>query len=177
MSSPADWAQGYARQADADFGTWQSLQTETDVPSCHKLLFLQMACEKLCKAHLIAVGTGPEVLQRSHAYVAKPLTVIVRQQIVFLRRNVASMEYLLQHVRHLAEEIEVLNPAVDRNGQRRDNCEYPWEDHAGVVHSPLDWTFHPSHLLTAPCGRTFLKLVREAIDRLLKDMELRSPRS
>jgi len=67
---------------------------------------------------------------------------------------------VLRHSRHLANEIEVLNPAVDRDGQRPDNCEYPWEDNNGVVRSPLDWTFQPSHLLTAPAGRTFLKIVR-----------------
>jgi hypothetical protein len=167
MSSPADWAKGYARQAEADFATWGILQAEDAVPECHKLLFLQMACEKLCKAHLIARNTAPETLQASHGYIARPLPIVVREQIIFSRRDLAGMRRVLQDARHLPEEIEVLNPAVDRNGQRRDNCEYPWEDHAGNVHSPLDWTFHPSNLLTAPSGRTFLKLVRAAINRLL----------
>ena len=53
MASPAQWAEGYARQADADFTTWTLLQGNTSVPECHRLLFLQMACEKLCKAHAV----------------------------------------------------------------------------------------------------------------------------
>lgn len=126
-----------------------------------------MACEKLCKSHLITAGSSPEDIQSSHAYIARVLPMVVRQQIIRLQQNEKRMADVLRHTRHLAAEIEVLNPAVDRNGQRPDNCEYPWEDHAGSIHSPLDWGFHPSHLLTAPSGRTFLKLVRVAIDSLL----------
>ena len=170
MSGTDDWVRGYARQADVDFKTWGNLQGNPSVPACHKLLFLQMACEKLCKAHLIKFGTPPETLQTSHGYVAKPLPVVIRQHIVITRQNLKGMDDVLRCSRHLANEIEVLNPAVKRNGQRPDNCEYPWEDHGGVIHSPLDWTFHPSHLLTAPSGRTFLKLVSEAISRLLSRM-------
>ena len=145
MSAPADWAKAYARQADADFRTWEVLQAQGEVPKCHGLLFLQMACEKLCKAHLIAGGTLPEELQTSHGYIAKPLPIVIRQQIAFLRRDVKGMGGILQAARHLAGEIEVLNPAVDRNGQRPDNCEYPWENHGGVLHSPLDWFLDVYH--------------------------------
>ena len=89
MSSTGEWAKGYARQAHADFETWDKLQDHESIPQCHKLMFLQMACE------------------------------------------------------------------------------YPWEDERGQLHVPLDWTFTPSHLLTAGAGRTFLKLVHEAIFRFL----------
>jgi len=61
----------------------------------------------------------------------------------------------------------MLAPAVKRGGQRPDNCEYPWEDAGGELHVPLDWSFAPANLLVAPAGRTFLKLVRESIDRFL----------
>jgi hypothetical protein len=165
VSSAKDWERGYARQAQADFTTFQSLQSVRGIPECHRLLFLQMACEKLCKAHLIAGGADPEALQTSHGYIANPLPVVVRQQIIFLRADVTRMTGVLLLTRHLAREIELLNPAVDRAGGRPDNCEYPW-DQGGGLHSPLDWSFSPSHLLTRKAGRTFLKLVRGAIDRL-----------
>jgi hypothetical protein len=55
-----------------------------------------------------------------------------------------------QHSKHLAREIELLSPAVTDDGQRPDNCEYPWEDAGAQLHVPLDWTFAPSGLLTAP---------------------------
>jgi len=170
MATPAEWANGYARQADADFKTWAALQTTSAAAECHRLLFLQMACEKLCKAHLIRGGTPPDgALQSSHGYIAGPLPTVIKSQIVFLRKNVAGMGGVMQLIRHLANEIEVLNPAVDRAGQRPDNCEYPWEDANGVLHSPLTATFAPSSLLVVPAGRTFLKLLQGALARALED--------
>ena len=91
MSTPDDWVKVYARQADADFKTWAALQGNVAVAECHKLLFLQMACEQLCKAHLIKGGTSPEALQTSHGYVANPLPVIIRQQILVMRQNLKGM--------------------------------------------------------------------------------------
>jgi hypothetical protein len=45
--------------------------------------------------------------------------------------------------------------------------EYPWADGSGTLRSPLDWSFSPSRLLVAPAGRTFLKILRRAIDSSL----------
>jgi hypothetical protein len=73
----------------------------------------------------------------------------------------------LHHARHLAQEIEVLAPAVKRGGQRPDTCEYPWEDGNGAVRVPLDWTFAPAQLLMIPAGRSILKLIRFAINQLM----------
>jgi hypothetical protein len=42
MADHAAWAIGYARQAQADFQTFEKLQAMT-VPECHKLQFVQMA--------------------------------------------------------------------------------------------------------------------------------------
>jgi len=113
--------------------TWFVLQTVTDVAECHRLLFLQMACEKACKAHLILGGSSPETLQTSHGYVANPLPIVIKQQILRLSASLKGMRGVMEHVRHVAEEIEILNPAIDRAGKRPDNCEYPWEDSSGAV--------------------------------------------
>jgi hypothetical protein len=166
MAETGASVKAFARQADADLKAWELL-VGTRVAECQRLQFLQMACEKLCKAFLLSGGSSPELLRTSHAYIAKPLPLVIRQQIGRLRQSTASKRRVLRAVHHLAEEIEVLSPSVDRNGRRRDNCEYPWEDHGTVIHSPLDWAFYASRLLTAPAGRTFLKLLRMAIDRLL----------
>ncbi len=48
MATVLEWSIGYARQADADFKTFEAMQA-MEVPACHKLQFLQMACEKLVK--------------------------------------------------------------------------------------------------------------------------------
>jgi hypothetical protein len=102
MSQPVDWALAYAQQAKADFRAWELYEQhpEAVVAECHQLLFLQMACEKLCKAHLIQGGTPTEALR-----------------------------------------------------------------------SPLNWNFHPLRLCNVPAGRTFLKLLRRAIDRIITELE------
>lgn len=166
MSTPDEWARGYARQAAADLDTWDLLQEMECVPDCHRLLFLQMACEKLTKGHLCESGADPRSLQSSHAYIAKNLHLIIRQQALDSGLKLKQAEWVVRHAKHLAYEIELLAPAVRRGGQRPDNCEYPWEDARGSLHVPLDWSFAPAELATAPAGRTFLKLVRAAIARL-----------
>jgi hypothetical protein len=169
MSTPVAWLQSYARQADADWRAWELYEKhpEAVAAECHKLLFLQMACEKLCKAHLLSTKAPAEQLQTSHAYIARVLPLVIRQLILERRQNLHGMNGVMQQVRHLAEEIEELSPAVVRDGRRPDNCEYPWEDAGGVLRSPLDWSFNPSRLLLAPAGRTFLKILRLAINQLL----------
>jgi hypothetical protein len=79
MADHAAWAVGYARQDQADFQTFEKFQAMT-VPECHKLQFLQMACEKLVKAHLCFEKADPSGLQTSHAYITRTLPVVVRQQ-------------------------------------------------------------------------------------------------
>jgi hypothetical protein len=168
MASHAEWARGYARQADADFRTFMTLQQHLpSVPECHKLQFLQMACEKLVKAHLCGDKTDPASLQKRHAFVATGLPVVLRQQATFVGFGGANAKQVLQRAKHLSQEIDVLAPAVKRGGKRPDNCEYPWEDEDGKLHAPLDWAFYPTQLLLLPSGPAFLKLVRGAIDRLL----------
>jgi hypothetical protein len=135
------------------------------------MLFLQMACEKLCKARLIEAGTPPEAVQTSHGYVANPLPVVIRAQLEFIGQDLRAKAGLLTFTRHIAAEIEITNPAVDRNGQRPDNCEYPWEDRAQNLHSPLDWAFSPLQLLLGPFGPTFVKVLGLAIDRALEELQ------
>lgn len=168
MSQSVDWAKAYARQSDADFRAWERFEAHPQAVAspCHKLMMLQMACEKLCKARLALGGTPPESLQGSHAYIANPLPNIIRDQILFLGQRPDRLRELQARVRQLAGEIELLNPSVRRDGQRPDNCEYPWESGAGII-SPLDWSFPTLQLLTVPAGRTFIKLLRGAIDRIL----------
>jgi hypothetical protein len=167
MATSLEWSNGYARQADADFKMFQQLELESSIEVCHKLQFLQMACEKLVKAHLCGEGTDPAKLQTSHAYIANTLPVILRQTAIALNFSGSHARWVLQHARHLAHEIEFLAPAVKRGGLRPDNCEYPWEGGNRELHVPLDWSFAPSQLLLIPAGRVFLKLIRFAITKLM----------
>jgi hypothetical protein len=74
-----------------------------------------------------------------------------------------AIKNIMRPLRHLSREIEYLNRAVKDEGQRPDNCEYPW-DAGGRIISPLDWSFSPLRLCFEPAGRTFLKLLRCALD-------------
>src|SRR5438045_1676959 len=100
MSTLNDWIREYARQASADFDTWSALRTNGEAPQCHQMMFLQMACEKLCKAYLILAGTAPKALQTSHTFVANPLPIVIRQQTTLLRWPSRKAAWLLEYVRH-----------------------------------------------------------------------------
>src|SRR5438034_7963754 len=104
MATQAEWSRGYARQADADFNTFEALQA-LGIPECHKLQFLQMACEKLVKAHLCGKGTDPASLQQSHAYVAGTLPVVLRQYATFINFTGPRAREVLKHAKHTCQEI------------------------------------------------------------------------
>ncbi len=138
MATSAEWATGYARQADADFQTYEKIQA-LPVPECHKLQFLQMACEKLVKAHLCGRGTDPATLQGSHAYIANNLPVVLRQQAVVIHFTGGKARAALNHARHLAQEIDALAPAVRRAAASgRTIASIPGKTRAG--HSMSPWT-------------------------------------
>lgn len=169
MTLATGWQHAFARQAQADFSLWAALEATTVVRSedCQRLMLLQMSCEKLCKAHLIAQGASPASLQSSHRYIAGPLQVVLRQQFLDEGGRDDRLKRFQTAFRQLANEIEILSPSVDRNGRRPDNCEYPWE-RGEQVHSPLDQSFAATDLIRAPAGRTILKLIEGAISRLLE---------
>jgi hypothetical protein len=64
MASVEEWSMGYARQADADFNTYQFLEglpidclDGRPIPACHRLQFLQSAI-----AHITAhAELGPPI--------------------------------------------------------------------------------------------------------------------
>src|SRR5258708_26532484 len=112
MATPDEWGSAYARQAQADVDAWDHLQ-ESPLPQCQKLHFLQMACEKLAKAHLCKAGSRPENLQGSHAYIAANLPVILRNQLQLVNAKPAVVRRIVRFAKRLAREIELLSPAVD----------------------------------------------------------------
>jgi hypothetical protein len=126
-----------------------------------------MACEKLSKAHLCKAGTDPKHVQSSHAYTKKNLPVVLREQLVIQKASVGVIRDLLKYAKTLAREIELLSPAVDDEGQRPDNCEYPWEDGKKKLWTPMAYTFFTEQLLTHRHARTVLKLINLAIERLV----------
>src|SRR5208282_551809 len=134
------WSRGYARQAQADLDAREVLLGAT-VPACQHLHFLQMACEQIAR----------ELLRRS-AFAA---------DLEVAPRGLEAM------VRQLARKVDLLAPAVDDDGRRPDNCEYPWEDDGGALHVPAEHGFGPLGTLHRHrAGATFLKIVAAAAAEL-----------
>lgn len=160
MTGSNAWEKAYLRQARADFETWNVLFRQR-VPTCHRLQFLQMACEKLCKAYLIRGGADPMALQSSHAYIAGTLPSICKKH--YAEVNGAG-PHVLKAIPALARKIELLAPAVKAAGSRPDNCEYPWPDAIGNrVIAPVDHTFEILELLINRPGSTFLKIIQHLL--------------
>ena len=149
----------YARHAQAYLAAHDALEQVSGLPPCQHLHFLQMACEKLCKAYLIGNGTEPGFVQTSHAYTAAVLPVVFSVQRRRLRqRDLHPRSTLMKQVRNLSHEIELLAPTVDPL-RRPDNCEYPWEDAQGNVIVPAEHAFATLTLLTQPAGLELLKVL------------------
>jgi hypothetical protein len=163
------WSRAHAQQAQADLDA-RDVLLNAEVPACQHLHFLQMACEKLSKAHRCLGGADPETLMHSHGFAAKVLPQIARE---LLRRAAfaADLEVAAGRIepmiRQLAREVDLLAPAVDDDGRRPENCEYPWEDDEGALHVPAEHGFGPLGTLHRHrAGATFLKIVTTAAAEL-----------
>ena len=169
MPTPAEWSRAFGRQAQADLAGYQRCCATPDVPVCHRLQFLQMACEKVAKAYLCASGSDPLAIQSSHAYTAKVMPLVLRDQVDLLGPHEAlRLAWVVQSARPLAREIELLSPAVDHGGTRPANCEYPWLDVAGRLHVPVDEAFPNLSTLDSWMGTVFLKVLRDAVERFAR---------
>ena len=165
-----DWRIAYAKQARSDLQTRDViLQHSPRLPSCQELHYLQMCCEKICKAYLCWRGSDPKQLQSSHAYIASVLPQIVRQHLARQSRQVQqSAHWVIPAVRRLARQIELLAPSIDSDGSIPSNCEYPWEDAAGRVFVPAEHNF-ALDLLHAPAGVFLLKTLQVVVEELSSD--------
>ena len=159
MTDFEEWRRAYARQAMADLQAREALMDRRGLPDCQQLHFLQMACEKICKAYLCGQGVDPRTLQSSHAYISRQLPIIARQQAV--------QDWVLGAIRVLSRKIELLAPAVDDAGRQPANCEYPWIGPDGTVQVPRDHNFG-LNLLRETAGRILLKVIYAAAEQLIR---------
>jgi hypothetical protein len=116
-----DWARSYAKQALSDLRVREAL-VRADTEKRHRLHFLQMAAEKVCKAYLTKTN-GHDKLRKSHAYVARNLPIIARHFYTEVNDKNQMPQWEISEIRRLAHEIEVLAPACDDGDIRRDNSE------------------------------------------------------
>ena len=112
MSIADEWVRAFARQADADFRAWElyDVYPEAVAAECHRMHFLQMACEKLCKACVLdAQIVTLDKVQTSHGFVKSQLSTILKQELSYKREKSAQIKTVMQHFKRFAQEIEVLN--------------------------------------------------------------------
>jgi hypothetical protein len=165
MATLNDWRIAYAKQGQADLLAREQLLENPALPECQHLHFLQMACEKICKAYLCGQGSDFAGLRRSHGYISGPLPTIARQ--VFARTPNADRSWVLSAIRNLARRIELLAPAVDQAGTYPANCEYPWERSDSSVAVPAEHNFGID-LAREPAGRHLLKVLQVAAEELIR---------
>ena len=155
-------ADAYAQQSRSDFAVYQKhLQ---GVEECHRLHYLQMACEKIAKAYRLRdpVSFSPDDLY-SHVVFSKFIVIFLKSVPVRSRYRVqeAKRRQMERYARTLALEIEKLAPAVDRE-QTPENAEYPWII-GDTVFAPCLHRYPVSRLLGEQGGRDILKLIEIAI--------------
>ncbi len=157
-----DWARAYARQSLSDLLLREKL-VDADAHKCHRLHFLQMAAEKVCKAYLTIVN-GHDNVRRTHAYVAKNLPIIARHFYTVINDDNEISRWEISEIRRLAHEIEVLAPACDDGNVREDNSEYPWLDGRGHVRTPCEFNF-PNIDDGSRAIMRLIRLIRTAAER------------
>jgi hypothetical protein len=139
VATDRDWARAYARQALSDLDAREKLSID-GADKCHRLHFLQMASEKVGKAHLISAN-GRDKVRRSHAYVEKNLPIIARVFYGKTNAEARMTQWETAQIKKIAAEIELLAPGRSDESTRQDNSEYPWEDAQGRIRVPCEYNF------------------------------------
>jgi len=164
MPAREAWAVGFAVQSRSDWQVYGRLAADQQMPACHELHYLQMACEKIAKAYRCRdTSADLEDLLKRHVGFAKFMGSFLASPTIkdAYRGRDAQLREVSKLTRSLAREIEKLAPAVDRAGSP-ENAEYPWEAGDEVI-TPCEYSYPQLSLLTSPGGRTFLKLLARAI--------------
>ena len=158
------WASAFAEQSRSDWQVYDHLAAEPEIPACHQLHYLQMACEKIAKAYRCRDrSVNLEELLKRHVGFAKFIGSFLASPSMkeAYRGRAAQLREVARLARARSREIEKLAPAVDRAASP-ENAEYPWDSGEKVI-SPCQYSYPRLSLLTSPGGRTLLKLVSRAI--------------
>jgi len=145
------WSEAFAAQAASDLHAFDLL-TRSALPSSHRLHYLQMWLEKLCKAYVYE--TKIEAWKDVHNVIARVLPRLIDEhwrRIGFARPSNAAQ------IRDLCREIDLLHPSIKDNNRRPDNVEYPWLAASGSIEVPARWKFPIAARLYTNPGRLLLK--------------------
>lgn len=156
-------AEAYAEQSQSDFRVYREYLQSAE--ECHRLHYLQMACEKIAKAYRLRdTSAFTEDDLYSHVMFSRFILALLKAPQMKRRFQAedAKRRHLERYARPLSREIEKLAPAVDRQ-RTPANVEYPWISGETVL-VPCRHQYANLSLLTAPGGRDFLKLIEIAIE-------------
>ncbi|MCC6649982.1 MAG: hypothetical protein IT348_02400 [Candidatus Eisenbacteria bacterium] len=112
----------FALQAQSDLDAYEAL-CRIALPTCHRLHYLQMWLEKLCKAYLWLPESEAVDLRGRHNVVEKVLPQLIREH---WRRIGFDGRPDIGAIRAICREVDLLHPQVNDGGRRPDNVEYPW---------------------------------------------------
>ncbi len=149
----ATWSEAFAAQAESDLQAFEQL-ADTTLPTCHRLHYLQMWLEKLCKAYLWLPEKRMESDVWTHNVVAKVLPRLVAEH---WRRIGFQQKPDMEPIRAICREVDRLHPQVDDNGRRPDNVEYPWPGTSGDTEIPARWKYPLTGKLNTGPARLLLK--------------------
>lgn len=136
-----------------------------DTEECHRLHFLQMACEKTAKAYRLRdTETFTEDDLYTHVVFSKFILYSLRTRSLKerYRGQDAKRRQMERYARGLAVSIEKLAPAVDKD-QTPENSEYPWISGRNI-YAPVSHHYRLTDDLAKPAGRDFLRLIETAIE-------------
>ncbi len=158
MNDRRNWQKAFLRQARVDWEAYQRTR-EAPWPECHRLLFLQMATEKLGKALLVAGHSSLDKITQTHAAFVKFLQVAGNHRKLKRALGMKPLQQSAQFKALLpfAREIELLAPALAQHGP---NPEYPWPEVSGNIVAPADHLFPlTKRLRHSPQGIQLLKYI------------------
>jgi hypothetical protein len=164
MTNRQNWQKAFLKQARIDWEAYQRTRHEP-WPECHRLLFLQMASEKLGKALLIAGHSSLEKITQTHAAFVKFMQIAGNnrklQKTLGMKKSQQRAQF--KTLLPFAYEIELLAPALSQHGP---NPEYPWQDASGKILAPADYSFPlVKRLHQTPQGLQLLKYVEVFVKR------------
>lgn len=159
------YAEAFATQGRSDWALYKHLTglAKPSFPQCHALHYLQMATEKIAKAYRLRDTAGDvDELVKHHTGFVEFVNAFFRSPAIRQEYNGqdAALRTLQKNAVLLAQEIENLAPAIDRQA-RPENAEYPWQRDDAVV-APCQFTFPNLGMLHQTGGRAVMNLVERA---------------
>jgi hypothetical protein len=158
----AAYAAAFIKQARSDWLVFRAL-SEPPIAFCHRLHYLQMACEKLAKAYRLRDTSSPiDELISKHTGFEKfigAFFLAIKSEYVGKHKQ---LETLIRTSRNYAREVEKLAPAIDRVCAP-ENAEYPWERDGAIV-VPCEYTYPGLVFLRERGGFAFLNLIQRALN-------------